>query len=80
MAGTAGAMTYHVSIAKSLLLDLLAQHGHEGVLRGWCGSTDEAIAMIEADTRSWFVMKPSCDHQDSEGKCLGHPSAVLQLP
>lgn len=62
----------HVGIAKPLLLTLIRNTGHVGILRGWTGRDADAYAAVLADARQVFVLE-ACDRQGPDGACLGHP-------
>lgn len=64
--------TLHVGIHKSLLLQLLANHGAGEVLKDVAGTDEEARQLINADPREFFVLDPTCDRRGPDGSCLGH--------
>ncbi len=65
-----GRTRFHIGFGKAFLLEMIHQHGAQGVLNGWTETDEEAIRAIEADPREVFT---SCDHVDETGRCLGHP-------
>lgn len=65
----------HVSIDKQYLIGIIRSTGStDGVLVGFDGTAEEAIAACESDPREAFVMDATCDRQDATGRCLGHES------
>lgn len=64
----------HLSYAKSMIIDTIAVAGARTILTNWNGTNDEAIAMLEKDPRSYFVVSDECDDQGADGYCNGHPT------
>jgi hypothetical protein len=64
----------HVAMARELLERYIREEGPEVAMgAAWRGRSEaEALAALEADPRSWFVIDPTCDRRGPDGSCLGH--------
>jgi hypothetical protein len=61
--------TYHVGVAKRLVVEWIRTDGAASVLNGWEGSDEDAIAAVLADPRETFV---TCDcAKEPDGSCAG---------
>lgn len=62
----------HLAYRKELVIKLIKQLGAKAVLVNYEGSDADAIAAVESDPRTYFVVSKECDKQDRDGSCAGH--------
>jgi len=65
--------TYHMGIAKSLLMKLIAEHGTD-VLVGCTATPAVKLQQLAADPRTTITFE-KCDNQNPDGSCAGHHEA-----
>ena len=73
-------MILHCSMTKAFLRREIKRHGAAAVLQDCRGLTDtELLYEIDRDPREAFVVG-TCDNQNTDGTCAGHPSPADSTP